>query len=61
MSLWADIVAHHRELETLQAIEDFDPTLVTVEQGEKKKAVVVNDAIKVTNAMAILYMTVVVQ
>lgn len=61
VSLWADIVAHHRELETLQAIEDFDPTLVTVEQGEKKKAVVVNDAIKVTNAMAILYMTVVVQ
>lgn len=61
VSLWADIVAHHRELETLQAIEDFDPTLVTVEQGEKKKAVVVNDAVKVTNAMAILYMTVVVQ
>ena len=61
VSLWADIVAHHRELETLQAIEDFDPTLVTVEQGEKKKAVVVNDAIKVTNAMASLYMTVVVQ
>ena len=61
VSLWADIVAHHRELETLQAIEDFDPTLVTVEQGEKKKAVVVNDAIKVTNAIAILYMTVVVQ
>ena len=61
VSLWADIVAHHRELETMQAIEDFDPTLVTVEQGEKKKAVVVNDAIKVTNAMAILYMTVVVQ
>ena len=61
VSLWADIVAHHRELETMQAIEDFDPTLVTVEQGDKKKAVVVNDAIKVTNAMAILYMTVVVQ
>ena len=61
VSLWADIVAHHRELETMQAIEDFDPTLVTVEQGDKKKAVVVNDAIKVTNAIAILYMTVVVQ
>ena len=60
VSLWADIVAHHRELETLQAIEDFDPTLVTVEQGEKKKAVVVNDAIKVTNALGILYMTVLV-
>ena len=60
VSLWADIVAHHRELETMQAIEDFDPTLVTVEQGDKKKAVVVNDAIKVTNALGILYMTVLV-
>ena len=61
VSLWADIVAHHRKLEAIQAIEDFDSALVTVEQGENKKTVVVNDAVKVVNAMAILYMTVVVQ
>lgn len=61
ISLWADIVAHHRELERIQAIEDFNPDLVVVEHGESKKAVVVNDVITVTNCMAQLYMTIVVQ
>ena len=61
VSLWADIVSHHRDLETIQAIEDFDATLVTVEQGTDKKSVVVNDVITVTNAMDKLYMTVVIQ
>ena len=60
-SFWADIVKHHRELESMGAIENFDATLLTVEQGETKKSVVVNDVIVVTNAMAQLYMTVVVQ
>lgn len=61
VSLWGDIVAHHRQLEEIQAIENFDATLLTVEQGATKKAVVVNDVITVVNAMAQLYMTVVVQ
>lgn len=61
VSLWADIVAHHRELESVRAIADFDSSLLTVEQGTSKKSVVVNDVITVTNAMAQLYMTVVVQ
>ena len=61
VSLWADIVAHHRQLEEIQAIENFDSSLVTVEQGNTKKAVVVNDVITPVNAMAQLYMTVVIQ
>ena len=61
VSLWGDIVAHHRQLETIQAIENFDASLVTVEQGNTKKAVVVNDVINVVNAMSQLYMTVVIQ
>lgn len=61
VSLWADIVAHHRELEELQAIENFDATLLTVEQGATKKSVVVHDVVTVVNAMAQLYMTVIVQ
>lgn len=60
-SLWADIVKHHRELERLQAIEAFDATQLTVEQGDTKKSIIVNDVITVVNAMAQLYMTVVVQ
>lgn len=61
VSLWADIVAHHRQLEEIQAIENFNSDLVTVEQGNTKKSVVVTDAITVTNAMAQLYMTVVIE
>jgi len=61
VSLWGAIVKHHRELEELRAIENFDSSLLTVEQGKTKKSVVVNDVVTVVNAMAQLYMTVVVQ
>ena len=61
VSLWADIVAHHRQLEALRAIEKFDSSLLTVTKGNNKKSVVVNDVITVVNAMAQLYMTVVIQ
>lgn len=61
VSLWGDIVAHHRQLEEIQAIENFDSALVRVEQGATKKSIVVYDAITVVNSMAQLYMTVVVQ
>ena len=60
VSLWADIVAHHRELEEIQAIENFDSSLLTVEQGDTKKSVVVTDYITATNALSQLYMTVIV-
>ena len=60
VSLWGDIVAHHRQLEAIQAIEDFDSSQLIVEQGNTKKSVVVHDVINVVNAMAQLYMTVVV-
>ena len=58
ISLWNDISKHHKELETLRAIEDFNSEDVTVEQGDEKSAVVVTDAITVVNAMGKLYMTV---
>ncbi|MGN7402737.1 phage tail sheath family protein [Cytobacillus praedii] len=60
VSLWNDIVKHHKELEMLQAIENFNADHVVVSKGEGKKAVVVGDAITVVNAMAQLYMTVTV-
>ena len=55
-SLWSDIVAHHRQLEQIRAIENFSETDVTVLQGSSKKAVVVNDLVTVVNAMGKLYM-----
>lgn len=61
ISLWNDIVKHHQELETLRAIEDFQPDTLTVQQGDTKKAVVVTDYVTPVNAMAQLYMTVIVQ
>ena len=61
VSLWADIVAHHRQLEAINAIETFDATQLKVEKGATKKSVVVNDVITVMNAMTQLYMTVVIQ
>jgi len=60
VSLWSDIVAHHREMESIRAIENFSESDVTVEQGESKKAVVVSDHVTVVNAMGTLYMTITV-
>jgi hypothetical protein len=60
-SLWCDIVKHHNELATLQAIENFDSNALKIEQGNTKKSVVVYDSVRVVNSMAQLYMTVVVQ
>ena len=61
ISLWNDIVKHHQELEAIRAIEDFDSDNLTVEKGDGKKAVVVTDYVTPVNAMAQLYMTVVVE
>lgn len=59
ISLWSDIVKHHEQLQTIRAIEDFSDADVVVDQGDTKKSVVVNDVVTVVNAMAQLYMTVV--
>ena len=61
ISLWADIVKHHEQLQSIRAIENFSDSDVTVEQGNSKKAVVVSDNITVVNAMTKLYMTCVIQ
>ena len=60
-SLWADIVKHHRQLETIRAIQNFDSDRLTVEQGDTKKSVVVYDVVNPVNAMTQLYLTVIVE
>lgn len=60
VGLWNDIVKHHKSLQDIRAIEDFDESDVTVAQGEDKRSVVVTDNITVVNAMEKLYMTVTV-
>lgn len=61
ISLWSDIVTHHKKLQKIRAIENFNPDLITVDKGDSKKAVVVNNAVTPVNAMAQLYMSVIVQ
>lgn len=57
LSFWNDIVAHHRELQRLGAIEDFSGEDVAVERGREKVAVIVRDGITVAGAMEKLYLT----
>ncbi len=61
ISLWSDVVQHHMNLQNIRAIENFSDSDVVVSQGETKKAVVVQDAVTVVNAMEKLYMTVTIQ
>lgn len=37
VSLWSDIVAHHTQLQTIRAIENFDSSSVTVSQGDHEE------------------------
>lgn len=61
VALWNDICKLHQDLESIRAIEDFDPDTVTVEQGDTKKAVVCTvQNLHVVNAMAQLYMSVII-
>lgn len=60
LSLWSDIVSHHRQLQDIRAIENFAPDDVVVKMGNDKKSVAVTDAVTVVNAMDKLYMTVTV-
>ena len=58
ISLWADVVKHHEQLQSIRAIENFEDKDVVVTPGDTKKAVVITDAVMPINAMAKLYMTV---
>lgn len=60
-SLWGRIVKHHRELERIGAIEPFNSENLTVEKGDSKMAVVVQDAVTPVVAMEQIYMTVIVE
>lgn len=61
VSLQSDIISHHLELQDARAIENFSEEDVTVEQGDTKKSIIVNDAVTIINTMGQLYMSVVVQ
>ncbi len=61
ISFWNDLVTYFNDLSRLRAIEGFEAKDVIVTKGEGKKSVVVNCPVTPVNAMAQLYMTVIVQ
>ncbi len=61
VSLWADVVKYHGDMQAIRAITDFDDEKVTVAEGDTKKAVVLTEQIKPVNAMGQLYMTVTIE
>lgn len=58
VSFWNDMITYNKELEILNAIENFESTDVIVEAGTDKRAVVVSNAITPVCAMEKLYMTI---
>lgn len=60
VSLWNDILKLNQAMEKLRAIQKFNPDSLIVEKGETKKSVVVTNPIEPVNAMAQLYMTIIV-
>ena len=60
-SLWNDIVRLFTDYQTLQAIENFEDSDISVAIGNDKKSVTIDTNVQIINAMEKLYMTIVVQ
>lgn len=58
VSLWNDIVSHHKQLQSMRAIENFASSDVTVTAGDEKDTAVVTDYVQPVNAFQKLYMVV---
>lgn len=58
ISFWSQIDTHHKKMQDIRAIENYDNEDIVVMAGEEKGSVVVNDAVQPTSAMEKLYMTV---
>lgn len=59
IAFWNDLVKYHQELESIQAIENFNPEDVIVEKGNDKKSVAVTNPVTPVNCMTKLYMVVI--
>lgn len=55
-SLWNELVKYHERLQGIRAIENFSSSNITVQAGDTKRSVVVNDVITPINCMTQLYM-----
>lgn len=61
LSLKSDLCGIREQLQTMRALENFKREDMTVEKGETKKSVVVENEVQVVNTMSIMYMTTVIK
>lgn len=61
IAFWNEIDNYNKELEKIQAIENYIPDELTVEKGNTKTSVVVTNPVTPVCCMSKLYMTVIVQ
>lgn len=61
IAFWNDLVSYNKQMEQIQAIENFVSDDLKVEKGNDKKSVTVTNPVTPVAAMAKLYMTVIVQ
>lgn len=61
IAFWNDLVTYNKQMEQIQAIENFVSDDLKVEKGNDKKSVTVTNPVTPVTAMAKLYMTVFVQ
>lgn len=57
VTFWKDIIKHREEMQRIRAIENYDKDALTIEQGQNKKSIVVNEVVEPTVAMSQLYIT----
>jgi len=60
ISLWNDIVTLFKEYQTARAIENFNSEDITINTGNDKKSVVINNNMQPINCMEKLYVSVVI-
>lgn len=60
-SLKSDLCSIREQMQKMRALENFKREDVTVEKGETKKSVVVENEVQVVNTMSIMYMTTVIK
>lgn len=60
-AFWNDLVSYNKQMEQIQAIENFVSDELIVKKGNDKKSVVVVNPVTPVCAMTKLYMTVVVE
>lgn len=61
IAFWNEIDNYNKQMEKIQAIENYNPDELVVEKGDTKKSVVVTNPVEPVCCMSKLYMTVIVQ